>query len=207
MLGLFLDIESTGLDPRKHETIDIGIAVVDLSRNSLLESYQSVIAITPEQWERRDPRSIAINGFTWEMVQGGKNRNLVAAEIIALFGRHEVARGNAFFICQNPTFDRAFFSNIIEIYTQEQFGWPYHWLDLASMYWAERMRQWRRQGQPIPETFSVSKDDIAAYYQLPPEAKPHRAYKGVEHLLLCYQTMQHQPLAGVLPKDMLTRQG
>ncbi len=33
----------------------------------------------------------------------------------------------------------------------------------------------------------LSKDKIAKFYNLPPEEKPHRALRGVEHLIECYK--------------------
>ena len=41
----------------------------------------------------------------------------------------------------------------------------------------------------LPEKVSVSKNDIAKAYNLQPEASPHRAMQGVNHLILCYQAI------------------
>ncbi|EKE08172.1 MAG: hypothetical protein ACD_17C00306G0003 [uncultured bacterium] len=68
-------------------------------------------------------------------------------------------------------------------------SWPYHWLDLASMYWAIAMKKATQNQGPLPWVTGVSKDQIAAQYRLPEEKKPHRAMNGVEHLLLCYEAI------------------
>lgn len=185
MLAIFLDMEATGLDFIQHRAIDIALKVVDLSSGVEKGVYQSVIRQPEEIWERRDPASMEINGYTWETVEQGKSPEAVKDDIIALFGSLKIAKGNAFYICQNPAFDRGFFSHIIDLYTQEKMGWPYHWLDLASMYWALVAHNQK----PIPESLNLSKNEIANAYHLPPEATPHKALNGVDHLILCYKAV------------------
>ena len=100
--------------------------------------------------------------------------------MILCFDKFKIKRGDAAFICQNPSFDRAFFCQLIDSDKQELLNWPYHWLDLASMYWATSLKQGR-----LPWETGFSKDRIAAVYQIGPEKKPHRAINGVDHLLSC----------------------
>lgn len=189
MLGIFLDIETTGLDSTRHCPIDIAFKIIDLSTGNVKGSYQSVVKQSWEKWEMRDPASIKINGFTWEDIIQGKEIGVIREEIVAMFSQHKIQRGGAAFICQNPAFDRAFFNQLIQVYKQEQLNWPYHWLDLASMYWAMYVNQMRQSGNPLPEKISLSKNDIARHYQLPVEGHPHKAMKGVEHLIACYQAV------------------
>lgn len=185
MLAIFLDIEATGLDFVRHRAIDIALKVIDLSSGEVKGAYQSVVKQPEEVWERRDPVSMEFNGYGWETVVQGKTPSEVKEDIIALFGKLGIAKGNAFYICQNPAFDRGFFSHIIDLPTQEKLGWPYHWLDLASMYWALAVRS----GNPLPENMTLSKNEIANAYHLPPETTPHKAMNGVDHLILCYKAV------------------
>lgn len=187
MYAVFLDIEATGLDPKIHSAIDIAFCIVDITENRILAKYQSLLAISKEEWNKSDPRSLLINGYTWELIQHGKSLEAVREEIIQLLAQHDFTRGKAVFICQNPAFDRAFFTHIVDIYTQENLVWPYHWLDLASMYWAFLVKDFQARGIPFPTTLSLSKNDIAAHYHLPAEREPHRAMQGVEHLMQCYE--------------------
>lgn len=189
MLAIFLDIETTGLDSTRHRAIDIGLKIIDVGTGETVGSYQSIIKITPESWEKRDPSSIEINGFTWEQVLQGKDPKTVGDEIMALFTSKGIERGKAVFICQNPAFDRSFFTQLVDIYTQERLHWPYHWLDFASMYWAHLAFQSKERGTPFPKELNLSKNEIARIYHLPTEAEPHRAMNGVNHLILCYQTV------------------
>lgn len=186
MLAIFLDIETTGLDPHRHHVIDIALKIVDISTGKLRNSYQSVVKQPYAAWDKRDPGSIEINGFTWDQVQAGKDPSLVAIEIIDLFSKLGIERGKSVFICQNPAFDRGFFTHLIDVYTQEKLLWPYHWLDLASMYWALLVQKQAAQGIPFPEQLNLSKNEIAKACNLPPESAPHRAMNGVNHLILCY---------------------
>lgn len=189
MLAIFLDIETTGLDSTRHRAIDIGLKIVDVGTGETVGEYQSVIKITREFWEKRDLSSIEINGFTWEQTLEGKDPKTVGDEIIALFTSKGIERGLAVFICQNPAFDRSFFTQLVDIYTQEKLHWPYHWLDFASMYWAHLAFESREKGIPFPKKLNLSKNEIAKIYKLPVEEEPHRAMNGVNHLILCYQTV------------------
>lgn len=187
MLGIFLDSETNGLNPQEHKIIEIAFKIIDLLSGELKASYQSIICQPFEEWQKSDPNSLKINCFTWEEVAKGKELERVAEEVIALFIQWKIKRGSSVFICQNPSFDRAFFSQIININIQEQSQWPYHWLDLASMYWVESIKKGNQNLYPWKT--GISKDCIAAAYHLLPEEKPHRAINGVNHLLLCYESV------------------
>lgn len=187
MLGIFLDIETTGLDFFRHRAIDFAFKIVDLSSGTVRSSYQSVVKQTKITWDKRDPKSVEFNGFSWEKVQTGKEESQIKFEIIDQFHQSEISRKNAVYICQNPAFDRCFFSQIIDPYTQESLNWPYHWLDFASMYWAIRVDRLRRGIEAIPDELSFSKNAIAEYFHIPKETSPHCALNGVNHLIECYQ--------------------
>ena len=132
MLGIFIDIETNGLDAFQHRILEIAFKIIDLSTGDFKDSYESIVKQPAKAWECRDPVSIKVNGFTWEQVLTGKPPKLVADDIIALLDKWHIERGKAVFICQNPSFDRGFFTQLIEPYLQEKLHWPYHWLDLAS---------------------------------------------------------------------------
>lgn len=189
MLAIFLDQETTGLDSTKHNVLEIAFKILDLASNEWKAEYQSIVKLDWELWEKRDPVSIEINGFQWDDLARGKDLLVIKEEIITIFTQLGVERGKAVFICQNPAFDRGFFAHLIDVYTQERKHWPYHWLDLASMYWTVRMQECSQKKVPFPKEIILSKDEIAKFYHLPPENHPHRAMNGVNHLIQCYQAV------------------
>lgn len=191
MLAIFLDIETTGLDFTRHHAIDIAFKVVDISSGELKGAFQSIIKVMPQEWDLRDLTSMQINGYTWEKVFQGQERPIVGQQIVQLLCSLFIERGGAVFICQNPAFDRGFFTQLVDVYTQERLNWPYHWLDLASMYWVVMSQRYLLQGLPFPSQLNLSKNEIAREFNLPSEVEPHQAVNGVDHLIQCYQAVIH----------------
>ncbi len=189
MQAIFMDTETTGLDPAFHRLLEIAFKVVDVSSGYEKLTYQAIIKQPLGVWEQRDPHSVEVNGFTWEKVQLGKEEAVNRQEIMQIFSDLQIVRGSTIYICQNPAFDRIFFSQLIDLYTQEQKQWPYHWLDFASMYWALQVKACLDMGKAFPQDIILSKNAIAQRYQLPIESLPHSALNGVDHLLLCYRTV------------------
>ncbi len=189
MLGIFLDTEANGLNPKKHKIIEIAYQLIDLFSGELKDSFHSTVSMSSEDWEKSDPESLQVNGFKWEEIERGQNASEVGRQIQASFAKNKIKRGEAVFICQNPSFDRVYFSQLVDPDLQEKLLWPYHWLDLASMYWSEAMKKGALGTGKYPWQTGFSKDKIARAYQLAAEEQPHRAMNGVKHLLLCYQTI------------------
>ncbi len=196
MLGIFLDTEANGLNSKKHKLIEIAFRIIDLESGEQKELYESVVFQSFDDWQNSDLNSLQINGFTWDEVSYGKRSETVAEEISAIFSKYDIQRGQAVFVCQNPSFDRAFFAQIIDPDIQERLLWPYHWLDLASMYWSESIRRGKKNQELYPWATGFSKDKIANIYKLAPEEKPHRAMNGVHHLVLCYEAVVGFPKKG-----------
>ena len=186
MLGVFLDTETSGLDPFVHVPLELAFVIVDLLTGRELVAYETLFQTSDEAWLTRDLMSVKINGLTRKELDAGVSRSQAVKEIEALFSGCHISNDQAFFICQNPSFDRPFFSQIIPPYRQEALRWPYHWLDLASMYWALDVLKKQKES---PFGLRVSKDTIAKSLGLEPEATPHRAMNGARHLLACYESL------------------
>lgn len=189
MLGIFLDLETNGLDFSKHRILEIAFKVMDLNQEKTLCAYSQKIFHSPHIWEQSDPQSLLINGFSPSSSDKGVSEKEVAEMICSEFKKLGLVRGKAVFICQNPSFDRLFFSQLIDIKTQEEHQFPYHWLDLASMFWAAVASGNDLNLPQFSETTILSKDYIAEFYGIDPEERPHRAMNGVNHLIQCYQAV------------------
>ena len=183
MLGIFLDIEANGLDVFKHHCLEIAYKIVDLETGSNVEAFQATFLLSEEEWRESDPRSLKVNGFSFKNVKNGTPKEEVANAIKLSFKKRHISRENSVFICQNPSFDRQFFNQIINASSQEALFWPYHWLDLASMHFAKCSLISKKK----PLEIKLSKNQIAALYNLPTEKAPHKAMAGVDHLILCYR--------------------
>ncbi|MBN2478749.1 MAG: 3'-5' exonuclease [Parachlamydiales bacterium] len=189
MLGIFLDTETNGLNPKIHKIIEIAYKIIDLYSGETKEVYTSVVSQPEDVWEKSNLDSLKINGFTYDEVKKGQNEQIVATQIIKSYEKHKINNENSVFICQNPSFDRTFLFQIIDAETQNLLNWPYHWLDLASMYWSIAIKNAAKQKNYFPWETGFSKDLIASHYNLPSEKKPHRALNGVDHLILCYKSV------------------
>ena len=185
MLCIFLDTETTGLDPLKHRILEIAFKIYDTDLKKVVQSYESVINQPAEVLAEASPESMQINGFTEGLILTGKSEHAVSAEVIEVLNQAKISEGKAVFICQNPSFDRSFFNQLVGVDLQSGFNWPYHWLDLASMFWA------LKDGE-IKEESELSKNGIAAQFSLEAERMPHRAMNGTIHLIQCYFSLFHR---------------
>ncbi len=188
MLAVFLDTEASGLNPFKHKVLEIAFRIIDVENGLRKAAFDALIEISEADWRNSDPESLKVNGFSWKDTRRGRSIGTVSEEIRAIFLKNNIVRGEAVFICQNPSFDRAFFSQFFSTEEQELLKLPYHWLDLASMFWAVSINEGK-----LPWTMGYTKDKIAAAYHLAPEAQPHRAMNGVDHLILCYEAVVGYP--------------
>jgi len=187
MIGIFLDSETNGLNPSKHHILEIAFKLVELTTGKVLASYSSIIQQSKESWNASNLKSLEINGFSWNLVSKGLPEEKVKEQILEIFSQNKINNNNSVFICQNPSFDRSFFSQLIDQDLQSELNWPYHWLDFASMFFATRLFLAKTENASFPWETGFTKDLIAKTYRLPSEEKPHRALNGVDHLLLCYE--------------------
>lgn len=200
MLLIFLDSETTGLDSTKHRVLEIAYKIYDSEKKCIVVSYSSIIMQGAAVLAEADPNSMKVNGFNEELILTGKSERAVACEIINDFNRAGVNNGSSLFICQNPSFDRVFFNQLVSVEMQTEFGWPYHWLDLASMYWAN-------QNGKLSFERELSKNAIATKLGLLKEPDPHRAMNGVTHLMQCYCSLFALSIPGLEADVKSAQQG
>lgn len=188
MRGIFIDTETTGIDANKHVALEICVRVVDMSNIDAHDNtaqYHSCITCSAYDWIIADHSALSLNGFDDRILSMGKPAEKVRIELLSFILSFDLTNSNSFFICQNPTFDKPFFDKIITLKDQLEYDIPYHWLDLASMYWMVMYARSSTEGEKI----SLSKDSIAQKLNLPIEEKPHKAIYGVQHLIECYKAL------------------
>jgi len=152
----FVDLETTGLDPSRHDIVEVAVLRVDARTLEVLAEYQTLVA--PERLDDAQPEALAICGFSkaaWTNAVSLREALLAVAPLLegALVAGHNVG------------FDWAFLE---AGYRRAGLVLPrvdYHRFDTASLAW------------PLVaggELSSLSLDSLATYFGLD-RPRPHRA--------------------------------
>lgn len=184
---VFVDIETTGLDFDRYVAIDVALVVVDYfesrSQGILKDVYSCCITCDAKDWDLADKSALKVNGYTRENHVNSKQNYIVGKEIEEFLVKHNIVQGKAFFICQNPSFDRPFFLQLMCHDEMVSLNLPYHWLDLASMYFFHHL------SCTVPQMVDVSKNAIAKSLNTSIERNPHKALNGALHLMICFEKL------------------
>jgi len=152
----FVDLETTGLDPSRHDIVEVAVIRVDARSFEVLAEYHTLVA--PERLEDAQPEALAICGFSkaaWTNALPLRDALLAVAPLLegALVAGHNVGFDWAFL---EAGFRRAGLS-LPRV--------DYHRLDTASLAW------------PLVATgelSSISLDSLATLFGLD-RPRPHRA--------------------------------
>jgi DNA polymerase-3 subunit epsilon len=122
----FVDVETTGLDPQRHEIIEIGAIRVDPS--TLAVTAEVEVRVVPLHVERADPESLRINGYSPE---GWADAVYLdeAFEQLAPLADGAVLAGH------NVPFDKAFLNEGWKRLGRVHPKVDHHTLDTASLAW------------------------------------------------------------------------
>ena len=159
------DLETTGLDPWRHEIIELGLVLADPRTLDILTTLN--LRITPKRLEDADPKALEVNGFAED---GWRD----ALPLEEAFKRYAEATKEAVFMAYNATFDWPFISRAFS-QTGMKNEMDYHRLDLLSLAYAAL------KDSGI-ERFRLS--EIAKFLGLEEEPLPHRAVNGA---MLAYE--------------------
>lgn len=148
---VYLDIETTGLDPRIHEIIEIG-AVRD-------DDFSLEVKIQPNLINA-DPIALQINGYSETKWKNAKSSKLILPLTLPFFQ-------NCILIGQNISFDVSF---LMESYQKLGITWECKYkIDLITLAYEHL----------VPDGLnSFSLASICHFLHIPLEENPHRALNG-----------------------------
>ena len=134
-----IDVETTGLDPGRHEMIDIGAIYTDLDGNELGRFFTRIMPPNPQ---RIDPAASAVNGYSEERWRalGAVGEAEAVAEFLAFHAR--VADGRRMvFTAYNAQFDHGFVSALLSRHGHRfDDHYTYFLLDIPSMAWGQGLK-------------------------------------------------------------------
>ncbi len=129
----FIDIESTGLDPERHEIIQIGVVVATQEWVDGKPSFQVVeefeIKVKPERIEDADKSALKINGYN----EADWTEASTLPEAMKIFSDKTA---DTIMVAHNVVFDYCFLNKAFYI-TGEDNRMHYHKLDTISIAFAK----------------------------------------------------------------------
>jgi len=167
---IVVDVETTGLDPRKHSIVSIG--AIDFS-NPENQFYQEC-----RIWDGAEvaQEALEVNGFSEKEVRNPHKKTL--EEITKEFFKWVEKLPEKTIAGQDPSFDKGFLKASAERYGIE---WTlgHRTVDLHSICYFHHLR--RGVTPPTKEgRTALSLDKISNYVGLPDEPKPHNALTGAK---------------------------
>lgn len=158
---IITDFETTGLDPQRHEIIDIGAIKVTHSLD-VLDTLS--LRVIPLHIENAEPRALEINGYNPE------------DWMYAALPPDAAAAFNGFskdgILCAwNITFEYDFLSALLSRLNVPT-TMDYHRIDIPSLAWAL-----------LPDLQEIGMDKMAKYFGLPAEETPHTGIRGARREL------------------------
>lgn len=123
---VFLDLETTGLDPKVHEIIEV--AAIQVDALSLIELDVLHMRVKPERLGDASVHALNMNGFD---VEEWEDASFIGAALIQLYPLLD----GAILAGHNVAFDRAFLDAAYEYLKLQPPKIDHHTLDTASLAW------------------------------------------------------------------------
>lgn len=164
------DVETTGIDPKTQEIVEIGLVLVNQQTLEIVETLE--VKARPEHLETATEFALKLNGYNAADWQNAPTLQTA----MSLYGE---ATKDAIFCAHNVTFDWSF---ILEAFqkTGVKNLLDYHRVDLFTMAWMKL----RNSGL---EKFNMN--EVAKYLGIPEEPMPHRAINGAMTAYEIYKRM------------------
>jgi len=168
---IVLDIETTGLDPKRHSIIEVG--AIDFYNPTNYFNEKCQIWIGAEV----DLSALEVNGFTLKEIQDQKI--ITQEELISNFKIWTDSIEDKTIAGQNVDFDINFLIESTKRFGQN-FNWGKRKVDQHSIVYAHYLK--RNIKPPVKDGISnLDGDTIMNYVGLPPEPRPHRALNGAKY--------------------------
>ena len=168
---IVVDIETTGLDPKRHSIIEIG--AIDFNNPTNYFNGRCRIWTGAEV----DLTALQVNGFTLREIQDQKI--LSQEELISDFKTWTDSIEDKTIAGQNVDFDISFLVESTRR-TGKEFKWGKRKVDQHSIAYVHYLK--RNKIPPLNDgTSDLDGDAIMNYTGLPPEPRPHRALTGARY--------------------------
>ena len=152
----FVDVETTGLDPSRHDIVEIGVVRVDA--DTLMVQGEKSVLVKPERLFDAEDEALAINGFSMAAWKHALPLREALAVVLPLLDRALIAG-------HNVAFDWSF---LTASFRRADLALPsvdHHRLDTASLAWPL---------MASGEIESLSLDSVCRYLGIE-RRRPHRA--------------------------------
>lgn len=137
-----VDLETSGLDPERHEIIEVGV----VGQGRVLESLREEFSL-PFDEQRADPRALEINGYGYREFAPEASPAYVAGWLSwALYDAHIVGK--------NPSFDAGFLKALLERHGRKP-TWHHRLVDVGALAWGHYNA--RHPDNPWPQPPNVDK--------------------------------------------------
>lgn len=122
----FVDCETTGLDPVRHELIEV--AAIRVHPQTLVVESEVAIKVRPERIEDADPEALRINGYSEEAWADAVSLDEAMAQLAPVLG-------GAMLAGHNVAFDRGFLDAAWKRVGHRPENLDHHLLDTATLAW------------------------------------------------------------------------
>lgn len=173
MQKLFVDIETTGLDPNMG-AVPLEYGFLLEKENGDIETLTVLVCPSEEQFKAASPKALEVNGITWErLTKEGVSKDTADAQIWTWMLDHNINKDTTVHVGQNSRFDlmflRHFMGSLLEGINYP-FDNPIDVIGMAKDYAAKSRTRFT----------SFSGANIALAIGVEPEPALHTALGGVQ---------------------------
>lgn len=128
----FIDVETTGLNDRKHEILEVAVLITDPQAYAIQQTM--VAKLQPQHLELAEPKALEVNGYNpidWAPHHCWTRPSLLGALSSLL--------ENKVLVGQNVAFDEGFLKSFFYEFDRTP-TWHHHKVDTASLAWPDYAR-------------------------------------------------------------------